>query len=71
MENLTGQTGIVLPSHNPQFDGPRGLAILTVFIFRSKFNLDLPHGNVLQYARYGSSHILKVEIGNCSSGCAA
>jgi len=71
MENLIGQTGIALPSHIPQFDGPRGLAILTVFMFHSKFNLDLPHGNVLQYARYASSQILKVEIGNCSSGWAA
>jgi peptidoglycan/LPS O-acetylase OafA/YrhL len=53
MENLTGQTDIALPSHIPQFDGPRGLAILTVFIFHSKFNLELQHESALQCARTG------------------
>jgi hypothetical protein len=42
MENLPGQTSIVLLSHILQFDGPRGLAILAVFIDHSEFNLDLP-----------------------------
>jgi len=56
MENLTGQTSIVLPSYIPQFDGLRGIAILAVLIAHSEFILALPHGNALQYARIGVGH---------------
>jgi peptidoglycan/LPS O-acetylase OafA/YrhL len=53
MENLTGQSSIVLPCNLPPFDALRGLAILAVFIAHSEFILALPNGNVLQYARIG------------------
>jgi peptidoglycan/LPS O-acetylase OafA/YrhL len=43
MEKMPGQTRIALPSHIPQFDGLRGIAILTVFIAQTELTraLDL------------------------------
>jgi peptidoglycan/LPS O-acetylase OafA/YrhL len=46
-------TSVIVPGYIPQFDGLRGLAILSVLIGHSGFLEALPHAGMLEYTRFG------------------
>ena len=46
-------TSVIAPGYIPQFDGLRGLAILSVLIGHSGFLEALPHAGMLEYTRFG------------------
>src|SRR6266699_4069882 len=46
-------TSIIVPGYIPQFDGLRGLAILSVLIGHSGFLEALPHAGMLEYTLFG------------------
>lgn len=48
-----GNEALSLPAYIPQFDGLRGIAILSVFIAHCERVQELPHARFLQYGRVG------------------
>jgi peptidoglycan/LPS O-acetylase OafA/YrhL len=53
MGNTPVATSVIAPGYIPQFDGLRGLAILSVLIGHSGFLEALPHAGMLEYTRFG------------------
>jgi peptidoglycan/LPS O-acetylase OafA/YrhL len=53
MERRPSKTELVIPGFIPQFDGLRGLAILSVLVTHSEFLRVFPHAQVLEYGRIG------------------
>src|SRR5882762_7460398 len=53
MGNTPVATSVIAPGYIPQFDGLRGLAILSVLIGHSGFVEALPHAGMLEYTRFG------------------
>ena len=53
MGKTPATTSFLVPGYIPQFDGLRGLAILSVLIGHSGFLEALPHAGMLEYTRFG------------------
>jgi len=53
MRKTPAATSVIVPGYIPQFDGLRGLAILSVLIGHSGFLEALPHAGMLEYTRFG------------------